>query len=96
MNSTKRFGQMKQSLVIGSLGLLPAVSGFAHGEEATTGWNGFMGGWSHWGMAGGWIWVFPTLTLLFLIVALVTLMKAGRTPKTSAVITQQDRATKKE
>jgi|GEM_PF-4228978 len=97
MKRTTFLKQVKRSLGIGVLSLLQAVSAFAHGgEETTTGWNGFMDGWSHWGMAGGWMWIFPALIMAFFIVGIVSLVKANRTPPASAVTTQQDNAANKE
>lgn len=97
MNITKLLRPVKRSLTIGVLSLLPAVSAFGHvEEEPASDWNGFMHGWEHWGTAGGWMWVFPTLTIAFLIVGIVALVKANRTPPASTVITQQDSSAKKE
>lgn len=64
--------RLKKSLSLGVFGLFLAVPAFAHEED---GFGGFMDGWNHWGMMGGWMWVFPALFLALLVLGVVALTK---------------------
>ncbi len=73
--------QISKHLVWAISVLMTSIPVYAHnGEETASGFNGLMDGWSHWGMAGGWMWIFPLLVVTFLIVGIAALIRINNTP----------------
>lgn len=64
-------------------GLIPTVQAVAHVEEETASRiSEAMDGWTHWGMAGGWMLIFPVLVGTLLIISIALIVRTKDTPLT--------------